>query len=71
MALSIIGGLLGVAAGVGSAIVLQETLDWSMELSPDVMVIAGIVAAAIGILFGYYPAKTASRLDPMEILRSE
>jgi ABC-type antimicrobial peptide transport system permease subunit len=66
-----IGGLLGVAAGIGSAIVLQETLGWAMQLSTDVMIVAGVVAAAIGILFGYYPARTASRLDPMVVLRSE
>jgi putative ABC transport system permease protein len=71
MALSIIGGLLGVVAGIGSAIVLQETLGWAMQLSTDVMVIAGVVAAAIGVVFGYYPARTASRLDPMVVLRSE
>jgi putative ABC transport system permease protein len=71
MALSMIGGLLGVAAGIGSAIVLQETLGWAMQLSTDVMIVAGVVAAAIGILFGYYPARTASRLDPMVVLRSE
>jgi len=69
--LSLIGGGLGVLAGIISAIALEKTLSWAMELSPETMVISGIFSAAIGILFGYYPARRASRLDPIETLRYE
>jgi putative ABC transport system permease protein len=69
--LSLIGGGLGVLAGIISAVALEKTLSWAMELSAQTMVISGIFSAAIGILFGYYPARRASRLDPIETLRYE
>jgi ABC-type antimicrobial peptide transport system permease subunit len=69
--LSLIGGGLGVLAGIISAVTLEKTLSWAMELSAETMVISGIFSAAIGILFGYYPARRASRLDPIETLRYE
>ena len=69
--LSLMGGGLGVLAGILSAVALEKTLSWAMELSPQIMVVAGIFSAAIGILFGYYPARRASMLDPIETLRYE
>ncbi len=69
--LSVLGGGLGVLAGILSAVTLEKTLNWAMQLSPQIMVVAGIFSAAIGILFGYYPARRASMLDPIETLRYE
>ncbi len=69
--MSLIGGSLGVLAGILGSLVLKNTLHWEMQLSPQIMVIAGLFSAAVGIFFGYYPAQKASRLDPIEGLRYE
>jgi putative ABC transport system permease protein len=57
--------------GIVGTYVAGRTLDWPMKLSPEAVVIAGIFSAAVGVFFGYYPAIKASRLDPIEALRSE
>ena len=69
--MSLIGGIMGVAAGVGGAFLLKTTLHWEMQLSSQIMVIAGVFSAAVGIFFGYYPARKAAQLDPIEGLRYE
>jgi len=69
--MSLIGGAFGVLAGVLGGFLLQNTLHWDMQLSPRIMTIAGLFSAAVGIFFGYYPARKASRLDPIEGLRYE
>src|ERR1051326_8619767 len=69
--MSLIGGAFGVLAGVFGGFLLQNTLHWDMQLSPRIMTIAGLFSAAVGIFFGYYPARKASQLDPIEGLRYE
>ena len=69
--MSLIGGMLGVLAGILGSFLLQNTLHWEMQLSTQIMAIAGLFSAAVGIFFGYYPARKASRLDPIEGLRFE
>jgi putative ABC transport system permease protein len=69
--MSLIGGALGVLAGIGGSLLLKSTLNWEMQLSPQIMAIAGLFSAAVGIFFGYYPAQKAARLDPIEGLRYE
>ena len=69
--MSLIGGALGVLAGILGSLLLKNTLHWEMQLSPQIMAIAGLFSAAVGIFFGYYPAQKASRLDPIEGLRYE
>jgi putative ABC transport system permease protein len=69
--MSLIGGVMGVLAGVGGAYLLKSTLHWDMQLSSQIMVIAGVFSAAVGIFFGYYPASKAAQLDPIEGLRYE
>jgi putative ABC transport system permease protein len=71
MVMSLIGGALGVLAGVAGAFLLQNTLHWEMKLSVQIMVIAGLFSAGVGIFFGYYPARKAAQLDPIEGLRYE
>jgi putative ABC transport system permease protein len=69
--MSLIGGALGVLAGILGSLLLQNTLHWEMQLSAQIMVIAGLFSAGVGIFFGYYPAQKAARLDPIEGLRYE
>ena len=69
--LSIFGGLLGVCVGVGGSVLLGKVLEWPMSIPPQAIVVAGIFASAVGVFFGFYPARKASRLDPIEALRYE
>jgi putative ABC transport system permease protein len=69
--LSLIGGLVGVAAGLGAAKYLVARFDWPMLVQPSIIGIAVVFSAAIGIGFGLYPAFKASRLDPIQALRYE
>jgi len=71
MVMSLIGGILGVAFGLVTARTLTAVLDWPTEISPVTLLSAFAIAAAVGILFGYYPARRASRLDPIDSLRYE
>lgn len=71
MVMSLIGGLFGVLAGALGAYILHQTLQWDIELSARIMTIAGLFSAGVGIFFGYYPARKASQLDPIEGLRYE
>jgi putative ABC transport system permease protein len=69
--LSSIGGLLGIALGVGGAQLLKILKNWATLVSPDSVVLSFIFSAAVGIFFGFYPARKASQLDPIEALRYE
>ncbi len=71
MVMSLIGGVIGVGIGVITARTLTAVLDWPTELSMLTLVSAFAIAAAVGIVFGYYPARRASRLDPIDSLRFE
>jgi putative ABC transport system permease protein len=69
--MSLIGGVLGVLVGIGGSFLLKNTFNWEMQLSVQIMAIAGLFSAAVGIFFGYYPAQKAAQLDPIEGLRYE
>ena len=71
MLLSLAGGLIGIALGILGAVGLARLANWPVVVNPAVVVLAFLVAAAVGIFFGYYPALKASRLDPIEALRYE
>ncbi len=69
--LACFGGLLGIALGVGAANIVRKTANWPVLIQPEAVVVAFLFAAAIGIFFGFWPARKASRLDPIEALRYE
>ncbi len=71
LTLSALGGLIGIALGAGAAGTLTALAEWPTLISPDVVLIAFLFSAMVGIFFGFYPARKASRLDPIEALRYE
>ncbi|HEU5060118.1 MAG TPA: ABC transporter permease [Kofleriaceae bacterium] len=71
IALSVLGGILGIGAGLGAAKYLSSKFEWPMLVQPDVVAIAVVFSALVGIGFGLYPAYKASRLDPIQALRYE
>ncbi|MFN7981478.1 MAG: ABC transporter permease [Vicinamibacterales bacterium] len=69
--LSLTGGVIGVILGLIAAGTVRQMLKWAAIISPGAILIAVGVAAAVGVFFGLYPARQASRLDPIEALRFE
>ena len=69
--LSSIGGALGIALGVSGARAIQMSKGWPVHISPESVVIAFVFSAVVGIFFGFYPARKASQLDPIDALRYE
>ncbi len=69
--LSLTGGVIGVVLGLIAAGSVRQMLKWATVISPGAIVIAVAVAAAVGVFFGLYPARQASKLDPIEALRFE
>ena len=71
VALAILGGLAGALIGVTVIAVVAKILHWSMGLSPFALTVSIAVSAGIGVGFGFFPARRAARLDPIEALRHE
>ncbi len=69
--LSCLGGALGIGLAMLSSDILGERFGWTMVVPPDAVALSFGFAAIIGIIFGFYPAVRASRLDPIEALRHE
>jgi len=69
--ISIVGGLIGVLIGVGSSKLVAAKAGWPIVVSIESILLAFGVAGFVGVFFGFYPARKASRLDPIEALRYE
>jgi putative ABC transport system permease protein len=65
------GGLIGIFLGIGSSEVLKQWAQWPTLISPTIVAIAFLFSGAVGVFFGFYPAKKAANLDPIEALRYE
>jgi putative ABC transport system permease protein len=71
IALSLLGGLLGILAGIGASSVMTEFFGWTTFVAPEAVMLSFSFAFAVGIFFGIYPARKASLLDPIDALRWE
>jgi putative ABC transport system permease protein len=69
--LALIGGMIGITLGAGLAWVIAWIADWQFVVTPHSVMLAALTSAAVGIFFGFYPARKASLLDPIECLRYE
>jgi putative ABC transport system permease protein len=65
------GGLIGVVLGFGGSWVAAQTGDWEMSISPQITLVSLGAAVAVGLFFGYFPARRAARLNPIDALRYE
>ena len=69
--MSMIGGIIGVGIGVICAALVGQATGWSTSISPDIVAIALFFSAGVGIFFGFYPARKAAVLNPIDALRYE
>jgi len=68
--LALAGGAIGIALGLGVAKVVADTAGWPLLIQPEVIGIAVVFSAAVGVASGLYPAIRAARLDPVVALRT-
>jgi putative ABC transport system permease protein len=71
VALSMVGGLAGIGLGFVTSAGIEQLLEWPTRVSPGAVGLAFSIAVAVGVFFGYYPARKASQLDPIDALRYE
>jgi putative ABC transport system permease protein len=71
LVLSLMGGILGIAIGIAGTYALSHVTQWPTLLSIEAIFLAFVFAGSVGVFFGYYPARKASLLDPIEALRYE
>jgi putative ABC transport system permease protein len=71
MSLCIVGGMIGIGVGITASTLLNELAGWQSYVSPASVMVAFIFSAAVGLIFGIWPARRAANLDPIEALRYE
>jgi ABC-type antimicrobial peptide transport system permease subunit len=69
--LCVTGGIIGIAVGCGGSYLVTLFLNWPTQTSPAAIIASVLVSASVGVIFGFYPAWKAARLDPIEALRYE
>ena len=69
--ISLIGGFIGIALGLGVIFGVSEYFNWKMSLDYISLVLSFVFSSSIGIIFGFYPARKASNLNPIDALRYE
>jgi len=69
--LSIVGGAIGIALGLAASMLISYFAQWSTVVSPVSIVVAFLFSALVGIFFGFYPARKAAYMDPIEALHYE
>jgi len=69
--LSLSGGAIGVALGLGLAYAVGSVMQWATVVTPQAVMLSFGVAAGIGVFFGFYPARKAASLNPIDALRHE
>jgi putative ABC transport system permease protein len=71
MLLSITGGIIGIFVGIAASKIIGSTMSWPVIVLPSSEILSFAVCTVIGVFFGWYPAKKASALDPIDALRYE
>ncbi|HVF72068.1 MAG TPA: FtsX-like permease family protein, partial [Chthoniobacterales bacterium] len=71
ISLSAVGGIIGIVIGIVAAKSIAAIKGWPSLVSPTSIVVAFFVSAGVGVFFGFYPARKAARLDPIDALRYE
>jgi putative ABC transport system permease protein len=69
--LSVLGGASGILAGILGSVFISQVLNWPVTVPLKAVLVAVLFSGGVGIFFGYYPARAAARLDPIEALRFE
>ena len=71
LTLSLLGGLVGIAVGLGASFLIGQLAGWGFAIDPTTIVVAVLFSLAVGVVFGVWPARQAARLDPIAALRYE
>jgi len=69
--ISFTGGIIGIIIGMGASFLVKMAISWPISIQPYSVILSFVVCTIIGVFFGWYPAKKASQMDPIEALRYE
>jgi len=71
LTLSLLGGIIGIFAGLGASLIVSNQNGWTLIISPSAVLLAFSAATIVGLFFGWYPARKAAKMNPIEALRQE